>query len=160
MDNNCDSLSDPCSALPSRKPRRLYWIIGASFIVLLPVLLLLAVPRLGHSAQAGLQITLVSTNTVQVTITNGSPGDTFQIERRPAFDENYDWGNPVSGTLNQTNFLLTMGAADVMEFYRALSCLDCDGDGVPNTSDANPLDPAIGILTITIDNPANGSVVQ
>ena len=35
--------------------------------------------------------------------------------------------------------------------------LDRDGDGVPDWMDANPNDPSIGALTITIDNPLNGS---
>jgi len=37
---------------------------------------------------------------------------------------------------------------------------DSDGDGVPNYEDANPNDPTIGILTIMIDSPTNGMVLQ
>jgi hypothetical protein len=37
---------------------------------------------------------------------------------------------------------------------------DADGDGIPNYEDARPNDPTIGILTVTITAPANGSTVQ
>jgi hypothetical protein len=37
---------------------------------------------------------------------------------------------------------------------------DADGDGVPNFEDARPNDPTIGILTVTIIAPVNGSTVQ
>jgi len=37
---------------------------------------------------------------------------------------------------------------------------DSDGDGVPDWMDANPYDPTVGALTITIDSPSNGTVFQ
>jgi hypothetical protein len=45
-------------------------------------------------------------------------------------------------------------------FFRAVNGNDFDLDGVPNSQDARPFDPSIGILTVTIESPANGSNVQ
>jgi hypothetical protein len=36
---------------------------------------------------------------------------------------------------------------------------DADGDGVPNYEDARPGDPSVGIMTVTILSPSNGSTV-
>jgi hypothetical protein len=38
--------------------------------------------------------------------------------------------------------------------------IDSDGDGVPYWTDGDPNSPGIGLLTITIESPANGALVQ
>lgn len=65
----------------------------------------------------------------------------------------------------QTNQLLEANSiVDVGFHYPALDSngdsVDPDSDGVPNWQDARPSDPTIGILSITIETPANGSTVQ
>jgi hypothetical protein len=40
-------------------------------------------------------------------------------------------------------------------FYRAAEGNDWDGDGIPNFMDAQPLNPAVSNLTVTIDMPTN-----
>jgi hypothetical protein len=96
------------------------------------------------------------TNQFLLTITNGVTYTNYQILWRPVFnDPLYPWAFSAVGTNGQTNFLVTPGS-EPQAFFRAILGSDQDLDGVPDWLDANPNDPTIGILTITIDSPTNG----
>ena len=63
------------------------------------------------------------------------------------------------GNQGQTSFVASFGI-ETRGYFRAAVGSDWDGDGIPNYQDAQPNNPATGILTITIDSPANGSTVD
>lgn len=107
----------------------------------------------------GLSIQLLSSNQLQLTVTNGVVTNSYEIYRRPIWDSVYPWTLHLLGTNGQTNFLTAMGVESI-GFFQARSGNDTDGDGVPNSQDGDPRDPALGILTITIDSPANGANFQ
>jgi hypothetical protein len=91
--------------------------------------------------------------TMQFGIVGGTNGVPYGIYRTT------DIGSPqwiwlgVGYTCNTYVFTnQPMGTA----FYRT-GISDTDGDGVPDWIDADPNDPTIGALTITIDSPTNGT---
>lgn len=107
----------------------------------------------------GLTIQLLSSNQLQLTVTNGLATNSYEIYRRPVWDSVYPWSLHLIGTTGQTNFTTAMGIESI-GFFQARSGNDTDGDGVPNSKDANPGDPSVGILSIIIDTPANGANFQ
>lgn len=107
----------------------------------------------------GLLILPLTNNQLSLTVTNGSSTNQYQIQRRDAFDALNPWNYHLGGTLGQTNFTVERGIQQI-GFFRAIPCIDCDNDGFLNWLDAAPNDPAVGILTITIDSPLHGSTVN
>jgi len=95
---------------------------------------------------------------VTVAITNGLITRTYQIDHKADLNSNVPWVGSVTGILGQTNFSIPLGP-EIYMFYRALDCNDCDGDGVPNSRDADPNNPSVGVLTITILSPTNGATI-
>jgi hypothetical protein len=107
-----------------------------------------------------LKATLVSTNQVNVTITNGVSTANYELYWTPVLaDPDYPWTLLVSGSLGQTNFGVLMNSTETV-FIRAAIGTDWDGDGVANYKDARPSDPSIGTLTVTIESPTNGSTIN
>ena len=106
-----------------------------------------------------LQIMLSGTNLL-LKVTNGVSTANYEIYRTPVLgDPAYPWILHLIGALGQTNFTASMGI-DTVGFFKANSGLDWDSDGSPNWADAQPSNPAVGTLSITIDSPANGSTVD
>jgi len=112
-------------------------------------------------AQSGpqpvLSITRTNTNQFFILITNGVTNASYELYRRPALDPFYPWTLHIMGSQGQTSFLANMGL-EYSGFFVVTVGNDWDGDGIENYRDANPNDTNIGVLTITIDNPTNGSV--
>jgi len=113
---------------------------------------------LGDVPAPVLQATLVSTNQVNVLITNGVGTANYELYWTPVIaDPIYPWTLLSIGTLGQTNFGVLMNYSEI-GFIRAAIGSDWDGDGVQNYRDGNPSDASVGALTITIDSPTNGTV--
>ncbi len=107
-----------------------------------------------------LKATPVSTNQVNVLITNGVSTANYEIYWTPWLNNPvYPWTLLVSGTTGQTNFSVLINSTDT-GFIEAAVGTDWDGDGVPNYKDARPSDPTVGVLTVTIESPANGATMN
>jgi hypothetical protein len=107
-------------------------------------------------------LTIASTNGTQfqLTITNAVASTNYEIYRTPLLsDTNFPWTLHIIGYVGQSNFLVDTEVYGT-SFFRAGIGSDWDLDGVPNDRDANSTDPTIGILTITIDSPTNGSTLN
>jgi hypothetical protein len=74
-------------------------------------------------------------------------------------DQNYPWQLLDSGNPGETNWTVDGGTWSALYFIGAVGN-DWDSDGIPNYMDANPHDASVGALTITIDSPLNGTVLQ
>ena len=69
----------------------------------------------------------------------------------------YPWQVIAVGTNGATNFEVNAGAYSA-GFFKAQ--VEQIYNGVPDYEMADPNNPSLGALTVTIDSPANGSVVQ
>jgi len=106
-----------------------------------------------------LTITPSGTNFL-ISITNASPGSTYELYRTPVLnDAAYPWTLSVTGAVGQSNFIVSKGV-EPSGFWRASEGSDWDGDGIPNWLDADPNNSGVGVLSVTIVSPANGSNVD
>ena len=104
-------------------------------------------------------LTVTPTNGTQLVITvlnDTNPGNYDWWWTPVLVDQNYPWILHTVGSAGQTNFVVNMVSPTA--FFRAVIGSDADGDGVPNSQDGDPNNPAVGILTITIDSPLAGIV--
>ena len=124
--------------------------------------LLILAPFLSRSAAPGLQAGgFVATNGktyYSFTVTNGTSTNTFEIHNRPSLNASFPWVGSITGAYGQSNFLIEVGPEQAM-FFRALDCVDCDNDSIPNWRDGNPNDSNVLGLIITILSPTNGATV-
>jgi hypothetical protein len=132
------------------------WLAGGGCgLVILLYALLRGAEVFGAS---GLTITNLVNGSVKITITNASATDYFQIESQTELNSHLSWVAITNGVQGQTNFTVSMGIA-FSGFFRAVNCVDCDGDGIPNYQDADPWNTNVGTLAVTIDDPANGVTI-
>lgn len=108
--------------------------------------------------QPGITITLTNGNQFFISITNAASVANYELYHRPALDSAHPWQLGQVGAQGQSNFVA--GMSYDYEFFRIFVGSDWDGDGVLNQSDADPLDANVGLLSVTIETPATGSVVQ
>jgi len=100
-----------------------------------------------------LNITPLGTNQFSISFTNN--GSTYDLQTTPVLaNPEYPWTWAAVGTNAQTNFLVT--GVYQTGFYRAI----LDTNSVPLWELADPNNPSAGILTVFIDSPTNGSLIQ
>jgi hypothetical protein len=108
--------------------------------------------------QPGIRLSLTNTNQVLITITNGVSFANYELYHRPALDAAHPWRLSQVGLQAQSNFVA--GMSYDYEFFVVAVGSDWDSDGVFNAVDADAMDATVGILSVTVESPANGSVVQ
>ena len=100
-----------------------------------------------------LAITPLGTNQFFISFTNN--GSTYDLQGTPVLaNPAYPWTWAATGIPGQSNFVVT--GIYPTEFYRTI----LDTNAIPLWEAADPNNPALGALTITIDTPANGSTLQ
>jgi hypothetical protein len=119
------------------------------------VIVATALTALSQSAPV-LTITALGTNQFSITITNNIGTATYDLLWTPALgNPDYPWTWAVPGTPGQTNYQVNMSVYQTGFFQTLL-----DTNSVPLWEAADPNNPGAGILTVFIDNPANGSLIQ
>lgn len=99
-------------------------------------------------------------NQFSITVTNAVSPTNYTLYWTPVLvDTNYPWLAVATNAPGQTNFVMDMGPWPV-GFLRVMVGLDGDNDSVPDWMDAQPDNSGIGVLSVTIDSPLNGSVFQ
>lgn len=109
-------------------------------------------------SQPVLTIASMGTNQFQVTVTNGVAGARYELWWTPALnDPLYPWARAGVGDPGQTNLLVD---ADLwpMGFFQV--SVGTNYNGIWDYQWANPNDPSLGALSIVIDSPTNGMVLQ
>lgn len=107
-----------------------------------------------------LTIAPAGTNQFLISITNASAVATYELYRTPVLNDMvYPWTLSVTGALGQSNFIVSKGL-DSSGFWRASVGTDWDGDGIPNWLDGDPNNSGIGVLSVTIASPANGTNID
>jgi len=108
--------------------------------------------------QPVLSITSLGTNQFQIGITNGVTNAMYELHWQPLLvDPEYAWPVIATNVAGQTNFWID--CSDYASgFFRA--SIGTNYGGFWDFQWANPNDPSLGPLAITIDSPLNGSVLQ
>jgi len=101
-------------------------------------------------------LTIVSTgsNAVLVTVWNNLGATNYDIWTTPVLLDPI-WTLATNGMPGQSNFVLNLGAY-YTGFFRAV----LDTNAIPTWEAADPNNPGAGILTVYIDSPTNGAVIQ
>jgi hypothetical protein len=126
------------------------------------VSMLVAVALFGGRSGANPGFTFTwTTNQLNLTVTNHTSGALYEIYARPVVgDPAYPWTWIGRGVVNQTNFTITNYVVEPTGFFELAVGSDWDSDGVANDIDAQPNNSGVGALTITIDFPTQGLVLQ
>lgn len=115
---------------------------------------------LSRAQQPVLEISNLGSNQFSILITNGVSTTNYTLYWTPALEnENYPWLVLGTNATGGTNFTVDVGEWD-SGFFKVLLGNDADGDMVPEWLDAQPSNPNVGILSVTIDSPTNGMVFQ
>lgn len=113
-----------------------------------------------EAQQPVLKISNLGNNQFSVLITNGISTTNYTLYWTPALDDpNYLWQVLTYSTVGESNFIVDANGWS-SGFFKVLIGTDFDGDGVPEWQDAQPANPAVGILSVTIDSPLSGAVFQ
>ena len=109
--------------------------------------------------QPVITIALTNTNQLSITVTNGVVYGYYSLYNQHLLD-----GSPwtlvsTNDVLGVTNFLVGMN--DYFEgYYEVAANTNWNNDGIPNWDLADPLNPGLGKLTVTIVSPSQGQILQ
>lgn len=130
-------------------------------ILLLGTLLVIALPGSRTNAADPRFTYSWSSNQLTMTVTNHTLGALYEIYTRPVLgDSLYPWTFMLRGAVNQTNFVISDVMVEPTGFFQLAVGKDWDGDGAENDVDAQPSNSGVGALSITIDYPTQGLVLQ
>ena len=118
---------------------------------------LIVVAALTALAQTAPMLTIApaGTNQYSIRFTNSIGTASYDIQGTPVLaSPDYPWTWAAIGTPGQTNFVVT--AVYDSSFYRAI----LDTNSIPLWEAADPNNPSLGALSITIDTPVNGSTLH
>lgn len=105
-----------------------------------------------------LTITQTGTNQFSFSFTN-YPVSTWDLQWTPALaNTEFPWMWAATGAVGQTSFVLNKD--DLNASPNAFFRLVLDTNSIPLWEAADPNNPSLGILQVTIDSPANGAVLQ
>jgi hypothetical protein len=100
-------------------------------------------------------LTIAPTNGMfLLTVWNDQGPTNYEIWTTPVL-VNPTWTLVTNGPTGQTNFIVNTGPFST-GFYRAL----IDDNSIPIWEMADPNNPSAGILTVFIDSPSNGAIIQ
>lgn len=152
QENNNEQLTDIASVNKSCDTPRL----PKPWAVILMIVVVVFVIRLAWGqATPMLTITPMGTNGYSISFTNNIGTASFDVQGTPVLaSPDYPWTWAAIGTPGQTNFLVNSPYPD--GFYRVI----LDTNAIPLWEAADPNNPALGALSITIDSPANGSTLH
>ncbi|MGH7977377.1 MAG: hypothetical protein ACREC8_12050 [Limisphaerales bacterium] len=116
-----------------------------------------ALKVLADPPQPVISITSLGTNVFSISITNGVGTANYDLYWTPLLgNPDYPWTAAAIGNTGQTNFVLDMEDYD-SAFFRVI--LE-DTNSIPLWKLADPNNPSLGVLAVTIDSPTNNSVLQ
>jgi len=110
-----------------------------------------------------LSIEQTDSNQFNIVITNGITATNYTLFWTPVLeDPNFPWLPLWVSEVGETNFAVEVPGMDEIPngFFRVLMGSDSDGDGILQQQDADSDDPGVGILSVTINSPTDGAVLQ
>ena len=115
--------------------------------------------QVADRAAAGDSIVLTNTNQLSITVTNGVAYGNYSL-----YNQHVLGGSPLdAGHTNAvpgvTNFLVGTGPY-FQGFYHVTGSTNWNNNGIPNWDYADPNNPGLGVLTVTIVSPSQGQIIQ
>ena len=131
------------------------WARG--LMVVVPLLMTaLIVPVVLAQTAPTLTITPLGTNVFSISTTNNIGSASYDLIWTPVLaNPDYPWTWAAVGSPGQTNYTVNMAASQT-GFFRTL----LDTNSPPLWEGADPNHPSAGVLSIFIDSPTNGTVLQ
>ena len=118
---------------------------------------IVALKVLADPPQPVISITSLGTNVFSISVTNGVTTANYDLYWAPVLaNADYPWTAAAIGNTGQTNFLLDMSEFSSGFFKVLLESTN----GIPPWKAADPNNPSLGVLAVTIDSPTNNSVLQ
>lgn len=106
----------------------------------------------------GVTIARTSTNEYLISITNGITNAVYSVYSTLELgNAAYPWTLLTNGTPGVTNFSVSVGARDLADFFEVEGSFT---NAIPTWELADPNNPGLGVLTVTIVSPTNNSVIQ
>ena len=103
-----------------------------------------------------LKISPSGTNAVAITVTNGMAPENYELFWTPVLANlDYPWQAIAVGALGQTNFTVTTSLYPI-GFFK----VNWDTNTIPLWKAADPNNQGSGVLSVWIDSPANGAVLN
>ena len=136
---------------PCDKPR----LPKTKIVVLMAVAVVFVIRLAWGQVAPTLSITSLGTNGYSISFTNNIGTASYDVQGTPVLGSvDYPWTWAAIGVPGQTNFIISSPYPD--GFYRVI----LDTNTIPLWEMADPNNPALGVLAITIDSPANGSTLH
>ena len=137
------------------KTIRSHWITTIGICVCGLVVVAAALTALSQTAPV-LTIAPTGTNQLLISVTNGVSTNNYDLYWTPVLGSpNYPWTVAAVGYTGQTNF--TVGTSGSQTgFYMVW----VDDNAIPLWEAADPNNQSAGILTVFIDSPTNGALLQ
>ena len=118
---------------------------------------IVVVKVLADPPQPVISITSLGTNTYSISITNGVSTANYDLYWQPVLgNPDYPWTAAAIGATGQTNFVLDMENYDSAFFKVILETTN----SIPLWKLADPNNPSLGVLAVTIDSPTNNAALQ
>jgi hypothetical protein len=109
-------------------------------------------------SEPALTITPLGNNSYWLVLTNGFTTNQYELQWTPSLNnDNYPWTVLQLGLIGETNWEVDAGDWQ-RGFFRATKVQYYNG--IPDYELADPNNPSLGRLSITIDSPLNGTVLQ
>jgi hypothetical protein len=105
-----------------------------------------------------ISIALTNTNQLAITVTNGVSYGNYSLYNQHVLGSP-TWTLVTNADPGVTNFLVGMGPY-YEGFYYVMGSTNWNNNGIPNWDYADPLNPGLGVLTVTIVSPSQGQIIQ
>lgn len=137
--------------------KKLFAFLRRPFVSLGSVAAIAAgIALLANAQQPVLKISDLGNSQFFIEITNAVHTN-YTLYWTPALaNPDHPWVVLTNTEVGGSNFLVNATGWDT-GWFRVLTGTDFDGDGIPEWLDAQPQNPSVGILSITIDSPINGT---
>ncbi len=125
----------------------------------LAILIITFIARAQSVPQPGITIALTNTNQLVITVTNGVGYGYYSLYNQHVLGSGSWTLISTNDVLDNTNFLVN--TVPFFEgFYLVKASTNWNDDGIPNWDLADPNNPGLGALTISIVSPSQGQILQ
>ena len=124
---------------------------------ILAVLIITLIAKSQNVPPPVISLVLTNTNQLSITVTNGVAYGNYSLYNEHVL------GGPKTLVTNAvpgvTNFIVGMGPY-FQGFYQVTGSTNWNNNGIPNWDYADPNNPGLGVLTVTIVSPSQGQIIQ